>query len=85
MVGRRNNIVMVKRATPNRVVLPNGRTFLAKYKRVNQNYLPGGHTIQRTYRGQPFQGREELLDLELEQNQLQLLEGGDLKEYLKKD
>ena len=53
----RNNIVLVKRDTPLRVTLPNGRTFLAKYRRVNRNYLPGGNTIARTYRGQLVQGR----------------------------
>ena len=53
----RNNIVLVKRDTPLRETLPNGRTFLAKYRRVNRNYLPGGTAIARTYRGQPVQGR----------------------------
>ena len=53
----RNNIVLVKRDTPLRVTLPNGRTFLAKYRRVNRNDLPKGTTIARTYRGQPVQGR----------------------------
>ena len=53
----RNNIVLVKRDTPLRVTLPNGRTFLAKYRMVNRNYLPGGTTIARTYRGQPVQSR----------------------------
>ena len=33
------------------------RTFLTKYRRVNRNYLPGGTTIARTYRGQSVQGR----------------------------
>ena len=53
----RNNIALVKRDTPLRVTLPNERTFLANYRRVNRNYLPGGTTIARTYRGQPVQGR----------------------------
>ena len=57
MVKRRNNIVSVKRDTPKQVTLPNGRTFLAKYRRVTRQYLPGGVTILRTYRGQPAQGR----------------------------
>ena len=47
----------MKRDTPKRVTLPNGRTFLAKYKRVNRHYLPGGTTIQIIYRGRPVQGR----------------------------
>ena len=54
----RNNIVLVKRETPLRVTLPNGRTFLAKYKRVNRQWLPGGTTIARTYKGRPVQGRK---------------------------
>ena len=54
---RRNNIILVKRDTPKRVTLPNGRTFLAKYKRVNRQCLAGGRTNQRTYRGRPVQGR----------------------------
>ena len=49
----RNNIVLVKRETPLRLTLPNGRTFPAKYKRVNRHYLPGSAKIQRTYRSQP--------------------------------
>ena len=53
----RNNLVLVKRDTPLRVTLTNGKTFLAKYRRVNRNYLPGGTTIARTYKGRPVQGR----------------------------
>ena len=56
MVKHRNNIVLVKRDTLKRVTLPNGRTFLAKYRRVNRHYLPGGTTIARTYRGRPVRG-----------------------------
>ena len=40
---------------PKKVTLPNGRTFYAKYKRVNQQYLPGSAEIQRTYRGRPVE------------------------------
>ena len=54
----RNNIVLVKRDTPLRVTLPNGRTFLAKYKRVKRNQLPANVTIARTYKGRPVQGRK---------------------------
>ena len=57
MVRHRNNIILVKRDTPKKVTLPNGRTFLAKYRLVTRQYLPGGITIARTYRGQPVQGR----------------------------
>lgn len=31
---RKDNYVMVKRATPKRINLPNGRSFIARYKRV---------------------------------------------------
>ena len=57
MVRRRNNIVLVKRDTSKKVTLPNGRTFYAKYRCVTRQYLPGGTTIARTYRGQPVKGR----------------------------
>ena len=57
MIRRRNNIVLVKRDTSKRVTLPNGRTFLAKYRRVTRQYLPGGITIARSYKGRPAQGR----------------------------
>ena len=56
VVNRRNNIVLVKRDTTMKVTLPNGRTFYAKYKHVNRDYLPGGTTIQIIYRGPPVQG-----------------------------
>ena len=57
MVNLRDNIVLVKRDIPKRVVLPNGRPFMAKYRRVNRHYLPGGITIARTYRVQPARGQ----------------------------
>ena len=37
---RRDRIVMVKRANPKRVTLPNGRTFYAKYKHATHADLP---------------------------------------------
>ena len=57
MLRRRNNIVLVKRDTPKKVTLPNGRTFYGKYRRVTALYLPGGTTIARTYKGRPVQAR----------------------------
>ena len=39
MVRRRNNIALVKRDSPHKVTLPNGRTFYAKYRRVTKEYL----------------------------------------------
>ena len=53
MVRRRNNIVLVKRDSPYKVTLPNGRTFYAKYRRVTKDYLPGSTKIARTYKGRP--------------------------------
>ena len=57
MARCRNNIVLVKRDTPKKVTLPNGRTFYAKYRRVTAQYLPCGTTIARTYKGRPVQAR----------------------------
>ena len=60
----RDNIVMIKRATPKRVQLPDGRVFYAKYKRVSRNALPGNIRIRRKYkqraapRGQRRRGRQ---------------------------
>ena len=44
---------MRKLATPKRVTLCNGRTFLARYKRV----LPVNITMERRYRGRVAAGR----------------------------
>ena len=41
---------MRKLNTPKRVTLPNGRTFLARYKRVPRSELPPHITIRRRYR-----------------------------------
>ena len=46
----RNNIVMIKRENPKRVVLPNGRVFYAKYKRVDRDALPPNVHIMRRYK-----------------------------------
>ena len=44
------------RATPKRVTLPDGRTFVARYKRVPRSRLP--HIkIRRRYRGAPARQR----------------------------
>ena len=53
MVRKRNNIVLVKRDSPHKVTLSNGRTFYAKYRRVTKEYLPGSTKIARTYQGRP--------------------------------
>ena len=36
--------------TPKRVTLPNGRTFVARYKRVSRAYLPANIILKRCYR-----------------------------------
>ena len=41
--------VMMKLATPKRVTLPNGRTFLASYKRVKRTELPSNIIMRRNY------------------------------------
>ena len=46
----RNNIVMIKRENPKRVVLPNGRVFYAKYKKVDRDALPPNIQIMRRYK-----------------------------------
>ena len=46
----RGRIIMIKRATPKRVTLPNGRTFLARYKRATRNDLPPNISMPRIYK-----------------------------------
>ena len=41
---------MIKRENPKRVVLPNGRIFYAKYKRVDKDALPPNIQIMRRYK-----------------------------------
>ena len=40
---------MVKRNAPKRVTLPNGRTFVARYKRIRRDELPSNIVTRRTY------------------------------------
>ena len=46
----RDRIIMIKRETPKRVTLPNGRTFLARYRRATRNDLPANVTFPRVYK-----------------------------------
>ena len=48
---------MRKLATPKRVTLPNGRTVVARYKRVPRSELPANVTMARRYRGRVAAGR----------------------------
>ena len=41
---------MIKRARPKRVTLPNGRTFLARYKRATRANLPANISLPRIYK-----------------------------------
>ena len=51
---------MQKLATPKRVTLPDGRTFLARYKRVKRSDLPEHIVMRREYRQRaPPRGRRE--------------------------
>ena len=47
---RKNSYAMPKLDTSKRVTLPNGRTFLARYKRVSRSQLPANIVLKRTYR-----------------------------------
>ena len=41
---------MMKLNVPKRVILPNGRTFVAHYKRISRAELPPNIVMHRTYR-----------------------------------
>ena len=41
---------MIKRATPKRVTLPDGRTFLARYKHAARDDLPPNINLARVYK-----------------------------------
>ena len=56
-MGRKKNCVMVKLATPKRVTLPNGRTFVARIKRSE---LPPNILMRRTYRDRSPVGRRRV-------------------------
>ena len=46
---RKKNYAMVKLNVPKRVTLPNGRTFVARYKRIPRGALPPNIVMRRTY------------------------------------
>ena len=58
---RKNNYAMVKLAVPKRVTLPNGRTFIARYKRIKRSELPPNIVMRRTL------GKELLLKVDVEE------------------
>ena len=47
---RKRNYAMEKLNVPKRVTLPNGRTFVARYKRISRDNLPLNIRMRRTYR-----------------------------------
>ena len=46
----RNRIIMIKRERPKRVTLPDGRTFLARYRRATREDLPPNIHLPRVYK-----------------------------------
>ena len=46
---RKKKYAMVKLNVPKRVTLPNGRTFIAQYKRIRKSDLPPNIVMKRTY------------------------------------
>ena len=46
----RDRIIMIKRVQPKRVTLPNGRTFLARYRRATRDDLPANISLPRIYK-----------------------------------
>ena len=44
----RNKILVRQKVTPERVTLPDGRYFLARYERVSRKNLPSNVTIRRS-------------------------------------
>ena len=51
---------MIKLATPKRVTLPNGRTFVARYKRIKRSELPPNIEMRRPYRDRAAVGRRRV-------------------------
>ena len=47
---RKRNYAMEKLNVPKRVTLPNGRTFVARYKRISRDDLPLNIRMRRNYR-----------------------------------
>ena len=57
---------MMKLNVPKRVTLPNGRTFVARYKRIPRDQLPPNIVMRRTYtqRAAPRVEDEDKVDVE---------------------
>ena len=65
---RKKNYAMVKLNLPKRVTLPNGRTFVVRYKRIKRFELPPNIVMRRTYM-QRAAPRGRLRRPRLQQNQ----------------
>ena len=50
----------MKLATPKRVTLPNGRTFVARNKRIKRSELPPNIVMRKTYRDRAAVGRRRV-------------------------
>ena len=46
----RDNIILMKRERPKIIELPDGRTFLTRYKWVTRDHLPSNIRMRRQYR-----------------------------------
>ena len=57
---RKKNYAMVKLATPKWVTLPNGGTFIARYKGIKRFELPPNIVMRRTYRDRATVGRRRV-------------------------
>ena len=57
---RKKNYAMRKLATPKRVTLRNGRTFVASHKRIKRSELPPNIAMRRTYRDRTAAGRRRI-------------------------
>ena len=47
---KRDRMIMMKRERPKRGTLPNGRTFIARYQRVERAHLPANVRSVRPYK-----------------------------------
>ena len=49
-MAQRDRIVMVKRQTAKKIMMPNGRTFYARYKRATRADLPANVRLEQPYK-----------------------------------
>ena len=47
---KRDRLIMMKTERPKRVTLPNGGTFIARYKCVTRAHLPANVCLARSYK-----------------------------------